>query len=171
MVPEKRFRTTVEVSVRSLDGRRGPARRLLVEAVRRAAATLGPGRYIVEVAYAGDAVMRRLNRRFHGSGGTTDVLAFPSFIDTPEGLVVGEVVVNRDAARRASQEGGGVMREMLRYVVHGVLHLAGFDDGNQAARRRMWMEQEQVLQSLFEKRGARKMWSHDRQLVSGKERG
>ena len=148
MAPERSPRTSVEVSVRSLDGKRGPDRRLLDLAVGKAAATLGPGRYVVEVAYADDLTMRRLNRRFHKHRGTTDVLAFPSFLDTPDGMVVGEVVVNRDAARRASPEGGGVMREMLRYVVHGVLHLAGFDDHNNSAARRMWRKQEQVLQSI-----------------------
>jgi probable rRNA maturation factor len=131
---------------------------------------MGPGKYVVEVAYADDTIMRRLNQRFNNRRTTTDVLAFPCFIDGPQGLVVGEVVVNREAARRASDEGGGVMREMLRYVVHGVLHLAGFDDHNHPAALRMWKKQEEVIESIPHIRGKRKMRFSGRQSVSLKGR-
>jgi probable rRNA maturation factor len=146
-------RVRAGVSVRALDGRRGPDRLLVECAVAEALRGAAPGRYVVEVAYADDRTMRRLNRRYGSRRGTTDVLAFPSCAKAPEGRLLGEVVVNRDAARRSAGRGGGVMREMLRYVVHGVLHLAGYDDHGEAARRKMWRKQEEVIESAVKRCG------------------
>ena len=150
-VEGRRVRTAV--SVRALDGRRGPDRLLVECAVGEALRDAASGRYVVEIAYADDRTMRRLNRRYGGRRGTTDVLAFPSCTEAPEGKLLGEVVVNRDAARRSAGRGGGVMREMLRYIVHGVLHLLGYDDHGEVARRKMWHKQEEVIKSAVKRCG------------------
>jgi len=142
----------VKVSVRSLDGVRGVNRTLVERAVAEALRQELSGRVIVEIVYADDGTMRRLNRDYAGGDEPTDVLAFPSFMETPDGLLLGEVVVNRSAARRSAAEGGGVIRELLRYVVHGVLHLAGYDDHDEGARRSMWRKQEEVLKSVMRRR-------------------
>lgn len=73
-----------------------------------------------------DAVqMRRLNARFTGHRGLTDVLSFRY----PEELVVGEIIIAPAAARRYAKAHGVPYREELaRYVVHGLLHWVGHDD-------------------------------------------
>lgn len=152
----------VVLSVRSLDHRRGPAKPLLVSAVAAAVAALRRPRVCVEVAYADDATMRRIESgysrsktRSPGSRAVTDVLAFPAHQPLPGGCyLLGEVIVNRDAARRNSAS-EGVTLELLRYVVHGVLHMVGYDDATPELRSAMWRRQEQIVASLCQESNRR----------------
>ena len=88
--------------------------------------------------------MARLNRRHLGHAGATDVISF-GFAPTPGGAVVGDIylcpVVARDNARAA---GCGVREELLRLVVHGTLHVLGWDHPVDGARTSspMWKRQE-----------------------------
>lgn len=68
--------------------------------------------------------MRRLNREFRRQDKTTDVLAFPA----SEGSLLGDIVVSVPyAARQARKRGEPRAREIERLLVHGYLHLLGFD--------------------------------------------
>ena len=74
-----------------------------------------------------DAEMRRLNARYHGRRRPTDVLAF-DLGGSPTRLL-GEVIISADtAARQAHRAGVPVALEMDLLLVHGLLHLAGYDD-------------------------------------------
>jgi probable rRNA maturation factor len=80
----------------------------------------------VSVAVVGSGTMRRLHREFLGIDSPTDVLTFP--LGAPGGLL-GEVIACAGVARReAAARGGRPADELLLYVVHGVLHLVGYDD-------------------------------------------
>ncbi len=104
----------------------------------------------VNVIFTGDARIRRLNRRYRGRARVTDVLAFP--IREPgdsDEVPLGEIYVNVERAVRVAPENGTTPRtEALLYVVHGLLHLLGFDDGDAAERRRMWAEQKRLMADL-----------------------
>jgi len=143
------LKNRLELSVRSLDGRRGPSRALLNKALKLALADMPSRAYLVEIAYADDRIMKQLNRKYHGSSVVTDVLAFPAHQQLPGGeYLLGEIIVNRDEARRCSADGGGIQVELTRYVVHGVLHLAGYDDSTPSLRSRMWETQESIMRSI-----------------------
>ena len=78
----------------------------------------------LSVLFCGDARMRRLNRDFRRQDKTTDVLAFPA----AEGALLGDIVVSVPyAAREARRRGEPRAREIERLLVHGYLHLLGFD--------------------------------------------
>ncbi len=78
----------------------------------------------VSVALVGDRTMARLNRRFTGRRGPTDVLSF----NLVEGAYLGEVIVSAETARRqAAERGVPLWKELSLLVVHGILHLAGHD--------------------------------------------
>ena len=104
--------------------------------------------------------MRRLNRRYRRDRALTDVLAFPAAGRDPETgrQDLGEVVVCLDAAERevrqslgregrGGREGrsGALGRELALYVLHGILHLVGYNDKRPEERRRMEREQEKLL--------------------------
>ena len=145
----RKKKTGVEVQARALDGVRGPSTSMLCRAIEMAVSEMPPEAYLVELAYVGDKDMRQLNSRYHNSRGTTDVLAFPDHERLPDGrYFLGEVVVNRDEARRRQKEGGGVTRELVRYVVHGVLHIIGYDDATDDLRDRMWRRQEEIMDAV-----------------------
>ncbi len=116
--------------------------------VRRLAARVA-GRRPLSIAFVGNAEIRALNRRFLGHDYATDVLAFPLGTD-----LFGEVVISAEyAAAEARRRGIPVREELLRYVVHGILHLLGYDDRRAADRRRMWARQERELRRFL---GARR---------------
>jgi rRNA maturation RNase YbeY len=98
--------------------------RALVERAVRAALAAAGRRGPVSVAVVGDRTMARLNRRWMGRSGPTDVLSFP--LDEPDTL--GEVIVSAPVCRRqAAGRGASFEEELALLVIHGVLHLCGLD--------------------------------------------
>ena len=113
---------------------------------------LRPGklRTWVEIMVSPSA-MARLNRRHLGHSGATDVISF-GFAPTPHAGVVGDVYLCPDVARaNAHAAGCGVREELLRLVVHGTLHVLGWDHPVDRARESspMWRRQEQLLAGIL----------------------
>jgi probable rRNA maturation factor len=85
----------------------------------------------VTVAFVSDRTMRELNWRWRGKRGTTDVLSFPSGQDAfekVEGATLGDVVISvEQAARQAGEHGLSFEMEVAQLILHGVLHLCGYD--------------------------------------------
>jgi probable rRNA maturation factor len=91
----------------------------------------------VHVLLTGDATLRRLNRQFRGKDKVTDVLSFPA-AESGAG-VAGDLAISLEtAARQAARFGHSLRDEVRVLLLHGVLHLAGFDHetdaGEMAAR-------------------------------------
>ena len=102
----------------------------------------------VELSFAvlDDERMHAVNRDQLGHDYPTDVLSFP-FAEEP--VLVGEVLLSADTARReAAARGHPAYHELLLYAVHGVLHLLGYDDHDPAARRRMRGAERTALAAL-----------------------
>lgn len=99
----------------------------------------------LSIAFVDRAMMRRLNRQFLKHDFDTDVLAFPL-----DGRLVGELVISTEyAAKEAKSRRITEIEEVSRYVVHGILHLAGYDDHTRAAKAKMWKRQEAYLRKLI----------------------
>jgi probable rRNA maturation factor len=83
-----------------------------------------------------DRRMALLHRKFLGQSGPTDVLTFQH----------GEIFISVDTARRQARAfENPLLRELKLYIVHGLLHLHGFDDQTPAEARRMRNAQEKIL--------------------------
>ena len=95
-----------------------------------------------------DAVMRRLNRRWRGADRPTDVLSFAQAEGqggAPEGLL-GDVVISVDTARRQARERAAPLaRELDRLLIHGVLHLLGYDHERSPAEAQRMQRRERAL--------------------------
>ena len=108
----------------------------------------------LNIRFVGDREMARANEEFVGHIGTTDVITF-SYFDDIENLFPGETAVEliicMDAAKREgdSREDSNYSREMVLYIVHGLLHSAGEDDLSPAPRRRMRRREKEVLDGLL----------------------
>jgi probable rRNA maturation factor len=83
------------------------------------------------VAFVSDRLMRELNRRWRGKRGTTDVLSFPaeqSEFERQAGATLGDVVISvEQAARQAAEHGLTFENEVEQLILHGLLHLCGYD--------------------------------------------
>ncbi len=116
------------------------------DAVRSVFKREGVTRYEVSVALVDDRRIAELNRLYLRHDGPTDVLSFP----LSEGAgVAGEVVVSVErAVAVASRRNKDAVGEVLLYVVHGCLHLLGYDDRTPGDAKRMHGRENQILTSL-----------------------
>jgi probable rRNA maturation factor len=99
----------------------------------------------VQVLLADDATLKRLNRTFRAKNKATDVLSFPAgpttvFFGEPDGpMLAGDLAISLEMAARQAAEFGHTLRDEVRVLLlHGVLHLAGFDhevDAGEMAER------------------------------------
>lgn len=103
----------------------------------------------LSVTYVTDGRIRRLNRKYKGKGSCTDVLAFSMKEGRRlegEGEFLGDVVISLDAARRqAGRFKSTYERELRLYLIHGILHLLGYDDLTGRDRQKMVKRQEELL--------------------------
>src|SRR5689334_7005298 len=80
----------------------------------------------VSIAIIGDAQMHELNRQYLSHDYPTDVLSF--VLEAEDQRLMGEIIVSSDyAAREAETYGWTAEDEILLYVIHGSLHLVGYD--------------------------------------------
>jgi len=104
----------------------------------------GVQRGSVSVAVVADPVIHELNRRYLEHDYPTDVLSF--VLERQGDLLEGEVIVSADTARRTAERlDWPAEHELLLYIVHGTLHLAGYDDMDPEARARMRQQERRVL--------------------------
>lgn len=131
-------------SIRSVDG--------IFKVVRDTAR--GEGREIagLSVILGNDDLLRRLNRQWLGHDEPTDVLSFDltdeSRIKNHESRIIdGEIYVSLDRVRtQAAEHGDKPERELLRLVVHGMLHLCGIDHDDDVSLREMIERGENYVQ-------------------------
>ncbi len=126
---------------------RHPLAERLRRLVRAVLGSLGVEGAEVSILITGDGRLRELNRTWRGMDRPTDVLSFPDGTTLPNGRrLLGEVAVSMDAARRQAAElGHSVEREVEELVLHGVLHLAGYDhekDGGEMEALELGMRRE-----------------------------
>jgi probable rRNA maturation factor len=108
----------------------------LRQAVRTILAEEGAKSATVSVAIVDDTTIHRLNREYLQHDEPTDVLSF--VLDQNENTLEGEIVVSADtAASTAARFDWSTADELLLYVVHGTLHLLGYDDQEPAGQQEM----------------------------------
>ncbi|MFH1784317.1 MAG: rRNA maturation RNase YbeY [bacterium] len=115
-------------------------------------------RYEVIVSLVNDAYIRKLNKQFLGRDKATDVIAFPMEEEMGsrggKSIVLGDVVVSVQRARAQSKQFKvSLHEEIALLIVHGVLHLLGYDDLNQADACVMRGKETQVLGKMRGNRG------------------
>lgn len=99
-----------------------------------------------------------LNKKYLGRAYATDVLAFDAREHTGRALakeaLAGDIIISVDAARTNAQVYGvPFARELALYVIHGILHLLGYDDHTPRDVKRMRRKEQQLLQYTIGKAG------------------
>ncbi len=152
----------VEINVQA-EGAEPPDLRRLARLARMVLAAEGAPPGEVGVVLTDDAGIQELNRQYLGHDYPTDVLSFgeqeaaagqPQFVLPGEGAsYLGDVAISLERAReQAAAYGHGWTREVELLLIHGLLHLLGYDDGEESARRRMAARQESLLASFAQPR-------------------
>jgi probable rRNA maturation factor len=125
---------------------------LVARAVRSVLSSEGVREAEVSVTFLPDEAIRTLNREHLGHDWVTDVMAFPLW--EGGGPVVGDVCVGLEQARRQAVEAGVPLdEELVRLVVHGTLHVLGWEHPEESAPRlesAMWRRQEELVRGVLE---------------------
>ncbi len=91
----------------------------------------------ISLAFVDNETIHRLNKRYLDHDEPTDVLSFP-LSEGGSAKLVGELVIGAEVARdQAADRGHDVQAELALYVIHGLLHLCGYDDASPAGAAQM----------------------------------
>lgn len=133
---------------------------------------LGHGEGALGVQLIGARRMALMNWQWLRHEGSTDILTF-DHRDGASGPMHGELFISvDDAVRQAAEFGVGPGQELVRYVVHGFLHLTGYDDVEPGLRRVMKREETRLVRLLEGKfRVDRLVMRPSRRPSRGKEHG
>ncbi|MGR3317186.1 MAG: rRNA maturation RNase YbeY [Candidatus Anammoxibacter sp.] len=102
----------------------------------------------LSIVFVDDKKIKELNRSFLGKNNSTDVLAFPlgDFSKDENEKICGEIVVSVETAIEvANKIDGDVTCEIYLYLVHGLLHLMGYDDKAKKMAEKMHNEERRIL--------------------------
>ncbi len=95
----------------------------------------------IEVSFVSDKAIARVHGEFLDDPTPTDVITFPH----------GEIIISLDTAQRqAVEHGESYEREVALYIIHGLLHLAGWDDHEESQRHEMHLRQLKILSESFD---------------------
>ena len=130
--------------------------RAVARAVLRAEGRTGAGPAELTLVITDDDGIQALNRDFLGYDTPTDVLAFAAqedsgpFVAAPEaGAYLGDVIVSYPrAVAQARDQGHSPEQELNLLVVHGILHLLGYDHADDEGKAAMWARQDAILDGL-----------------------
>ena len=117
----------------------------------RAALAQQSARGDLSIVLSDDAHLQEMNRDYLGIDAPTDVLSFPAEETDPQSgrSYLGDILISvRRAEQQARAAGHPVEAEVQLLVIHGVLHLLGYDHAKPADKARMWAAQAAILQSI-----------------------
>lgn len=105
----------------------------------------------VSVVFCDNKFISKLNRKFFKKYQATDVISFP-LQDLAATQYLGEIVVSVEQAKKMCDfYGKKWQEELILYLIHGILHLVGYDDIKEKERKIMERKQEEILSKLLQR--------------------
>ncbi|MBI5560176.1 MAG: rRNA maturation RNase YbeY [Deltaproteobacteria bacterium] len=130
-------------------------RRKIKEILKAILKDLGLSGCEVSIVLTDNPGMKELNRKYRRINKPTDVLSFPMESPpalpfkkgaAPRDIMLGDIVISTEKAREQAKEyGAGFYEEMTRLLIHGVLHLIGYDHVKGGSRAKRMKEKEEGL--------------------------
>lgn len=105
----------------------------------------------ISVIFIGDKKMKELNFKYRGKNSVTDILSFPYLENEPAGnLFLGEIIINpKKVLSQAKQYNETFWQELDRILVHGILHLIGYDhEISDSEAKKMRKLEQKILTNL-----------------------
>lgn len=102
----------------------------------------------ISVVLCDNPTIKKINKKFLGHNYATDVITFP-LADSYDPCYLGEIIVSvEQAVRMAAQYSQSWEKELLLYVIHGMLHLLGYNDQKCKEKKTMEKKQEEILGTI-----------------------
>jgi probable rRNA maturation factor len=105
----------------------------------------------LSIVLTDDAKLNQLNRDYLGIDAPTDVLSFPASETDPDtgARYLGDILISMPRAQAQAEAAGHPLEaEVQLLIVHGILHLLGYDHARAEEKARMWKAQAQILERL-----------------------
>lgn len=103
----------------------------------------------ISLFFCDNKIIRRLNRKYFHKTSSTDVIAFP-LQDKLNPDYLGEIVISVEEAVKASKNYDyNWQKEIILYLVHGILHLIGYNDTTESAKKIMERRQKEILDKIY----------------------
>ena len=113
----------------------------------------------LSIAFTTDREIRRLNLLYRNTARPTDVLAFSMSEGKrlkSDSLILGDIAISVDRAKRQAEIFKTTFKnEILLYIVHGILHLIGYDDETPHQKKRMRRKENEILSMLLRRKWQR----------------
>jgi len=101
---------------------------------------------LVNIIFVGDKLITELNRKYLNKNSTTDVISFVLEKDMEKKSFEGEVYANLEQVKRQALEYKiPLLEEFFRIVIHGVLHLVGYNDQSSSDKKKMTNKEDYYL--------------------------
>ena len=146
---------TLRVHV-AAEGRRLPlSRRRVAEVAEHVLRSERAREAMLSITFLSRRAMAIMNARHLGHRGATDVISFGFAAADERSPVIGDIYISPEVAREnARRHGVRVREELARLVVHGTLHVLGYDhpEGEERASSPMWRRQERLLARALRER-------------------
>lgn len=108
----------------------------------------------IEVNVVDEKTIRRLHEEFLGTAAATDIITFDLGLAPDHTRIAALYLCAEVAARHAARYRVALATEMQRLMIHGILHLLGYDDRSAAQRRSMRRRENRILQRLSSRRAS-----------------
>ena len=108
----------------------------------------------VDLLFVDNEAIREMNLEYRDKDSATDVLSFPMYepdeeIDDEEEVLLGDIVISLERAQEQCEEyGHSLEREVMYLLVHGLLHLAGYDHMEEEDKEVMRAQEEKLLAQI-----------------------
>ena len=120
--------------------------RRLKKAAQEILSAVGKSQASVSILLTDDEEMSRLHERWMGDSAPTDVLSFPYTVHRQPPEVLGDVAISVETAARRCPK--NLEKEIIRYLIHGMLHLSGYNHVRRADRTRMSREAKRLQEAV-----------------------
>jgi rRNA maturation RNase YbeY len=139
----------MEIQIKYIRRIPGVRRKSIERKIRKVLKDLACDRDELSILFADDGMIADLNSHYLGRQGPTNVLAFPMSDDQGSGVasgMLGDVAISVDTAIRESEESGEQLEETIcRLLIHGILHLMGYNHEAVREERIMRKEEKRLL--------------------------
>lgn len=134
-----------KITVRNLNKKRGINERFVAKLARAILRIIKRNDKDLEIIFLNNAAIKPINKKYKNSPAATDVLSF----DLGS---CGQILISSDMALKNSRAfNTSLEKELVLYVIHGILHLFGYDDEDPKTESRMFRKQNSVLETLCAK--------------------
>ncbi len=107
----------------------------------------------ISIAFVDNPTIKKLNRKYRGKNKVTDVLSFPEFKNIKSyrvGAYLGEIIISYPVAKKQSQQlSHTVIFEIIFLLIHGYLHLIGYDHLNKKDEQLMTAQEKTILDLFY----------------------